>query len=73
MDPLEFVGIPIHFQANSSPHFPLTKISILHNTPVISLYSHSTVAGGLDEISYATLLIPLTSLMILLEMVSMRS
>ena len=34
----------------------------------ISFYSHSIVAGGLELISYTTLLIPLTRLMISLEM-----
>lgn len=36
-------------------------------------HSHSIVAGGLDEMSYATRLIPGTSLMIRLEILSKTS
>ena len=38
-----------------------------HTTFVISFYSHSMVAGGLELMSYVTRLIPRTSLMILFE------
>ena len=40
---------------------------------IFNYYSHSIVAGGLEEISYVNLLIPLTSFMILLETLSKNS
>ena len=56
------------FQATKKP---ASKSWLLFN--LNQDYSHSIVAGGLLEMSYATLLIPLTSLIILLETVSKNS
>ena len=54
--------------APTSFYFYFTRYSILYTQ--YCFYSHSIVAGGFELISYTTRLIPLTSLIILLDISS---
>ena len=52
---------------------PATIAAQVMRTSAVRAYSHSIVAGGLLEMSYATRLMPRTSLMIRFEMRFRRS
>ena len=81
--PIAFLNIKNHQKNYSSGDLILNlqafckhnnqKMSIYKALKPVFIYSHSIVAGGLDEISYTTLFIPFTLFIILFETVSRNS
>ncbi len=76
--PLEVIGGPslvslVCDRCGATFEAPADLATVLPDVPELRPYSHSMVAGGFDEMSYTTRLMPRTSLVMRLEILPSTS